>query len=181
MVVEDRAAADRGAVAARLLVEPLLRMPGEFVLPDWKFHCFGGEPQLLHLARMDRSGRRSVSLFTMTGCHLPVRHAELSGLPTLPLGDLPALAAVARGFDCLRVDLYWLEGRILLGELTPYPNAGLGRIDPPEFDAWMGALWAAADRCLTALPASAYGTDRLPRGGPSRFVRPACGEVKQAR
>ncbi len=174
VVVEDRDAVDRGAMAARLraclavdyyemrrewgyrgiprrrLVEPLLRSPGEFVLPDWKFHCFGGEPRVLHVVRMDRALRRSVSLFTMAGRHLPVTYSEPRGPPTLPPGDLPALAAVARrlaqGFDYLRVDLYCLDGQVRFGELTPYLGAGLFRFDPPEFDAWMGALWTAARR-----------------------------------
>lgn len=48
---------------------------------------------------------------------------------------------VGRPFDFVRVDLYNLDGEILLGEVTPYPGGGLVPFDPEEFDVELGAPW----------------------------------------
>ena len=45
------------------------------------------------------------------------------------------------GFDFVRVDLYALGDRIVVGELTHYPAGGNKSFDPPEWDARLGALW----------------------------------------
>lgn len=44
------------------------------------------------------------------------------------------------GFDFLRVDLYLLPDRIVLGELTPTPYAGFGGLSI-EHQAYLGELW----------------------------------------
>ena len=46
-----------------------------------------------------------------------------------------------RGDDFVRVDLYNLPGRIVVGELTHYPSAGTQVFDPPHLDHRLGALW----------------------------------------
>jgi hypothetical protein len=52
------------------------------------------------------------------------------------------------GLDFIRVDLYNLGDRVLVGELTPYPEAGRGRFQPKSLDAWLGAMWhCAASHC----------------------------------
>jgi hypothetical protein len=48
---------------------------------------------------------------------------------------------LASGFDFVRVDLYALGDRIVVGELTHYPTGGNKSFDPPEWDARLGALW----------------------------------------
>jgi hypothetical protein len=53
---------------------------------------------------------------------------------------LSAAAAVAAGFDMMRVDLYRHAGQLWAGELTPYPGAGLGRLEP-DLDALLGSWW----------------------------------------
>jgi hypothetical protein len=53
---------------------------------------------------------------------------------------LDAAAALAAGFDMLRVDLYEAGGELWFGELTPYPGAGLTRIEP-DADVLLGSWW----------------------------------------
>jgi hypothetical protein len=50
---------------------------------------------------------------------------------------------LAAGFDFVRVDLYALGQRMVVGELTHYPTGGNKSFDPPEWDARLGALWPA--------------------------------------
>ena len=59
-----------------------------------------------------------------------------------PLLDLARdIGRLAAGFDFLRVDLYELPDRIVFGEITPIPTAGTKRIEPYEFDQYLGSLW----------------------------------------
>ena len=44
-------------------------------------------------------------------------------------------------FDFIRVDLYYVNGVIAFGELTPYPASGLDRIVPRSFDIELGEKW----------------------------------------
>jgi hypothetical protein len=39
------------------------------------------------------------------------------------------------------VDLYEIAGQVKFGEVTFYPEAGLGVFNPPEFDQIFGAQW----------------------------------------
>jgi hypothetical protein len=48
---------------------------------------------------------------------------------------------LAHPFAFVRVDLYTVGDRILVGELTHYPTGGNKSYDPPEWEARLGALW----------------------------------------
>jgi len=41
----------------------------------------------------------------------------------------------------VRVDLYALGDRIVVGELTHYPEGGNASFDPPEWEVRLGMLW----------------------------------------
>jgi len=43
--------------------------------------------------------------------------------------------------DFLRVDMFHLADRIVVGELTNFPDAANSRWDPPEVDMQLGELW----------------------------------------
>ncbi len=70
--------------------------------------------------------------------------------PTSPIDppiprNLDQMISVAetlgRGLDYIRVDMYNLDGRIVFGEFTHYPTAGLFPFDPPEIDVLYGSKW----------------------------------------
>jgi hypothetical protein len=66
----------------------------------------------------------------------------LSGSDPQPLEDFLALAeklSVEASF--LRVDGYISDRGALVGELTPYPGAGIWLRMPRQWDAWFGAFW----------------------------------------
>ena len=48
---------------------------------------------------------------------------------------------LGQDIDFIRVDLYDLGDRILVGELTPYPNGGNKKFRPGSLDAWLGKAW----------------------------------------
>jgi hypothetical protein len=49
--------------------------------------------------------------------------------------------ALSRGSDFVRVDLYSIDGRVVFGELTNYPDSGGSGFEPREMDKTFGDLW----------------------------------------
>jgi hypothetical protein len=175
-VVRDRAAADRHWVVAQarwwlensfydrsrewvyrrirpqVLAEPLLPAPpGEDAPRDYRCFTFGGRVAMLRVLGA-RAGRVLALNCDRDGRPLPVRLNDLPQDPAPPPSPeaRQALVAVAErlaaGTAFLRVDLYLDRGRVLVGELTPFPNAGALPIRPAAWDLWLGAVWRAARR-----------------------------------
>ncbi len=91
----------------------------------------------------------------MRSTHTPLRHSRYLSLPfqdpTRDRAEIPArpdfldellaaARALSRDMPCVRVDFTDSGGRLLFGEFTLYPNAGLNRWDPPEADLILGDL-----------------------------------------
>lgn len=69
--------------------------------------------------------------------------------PPAALGRmLEVAAALGKGFDFVRVDLYEVRGLVGFGELTVYPGSGLFPAARPSDDAALGVCWTlpALDR-----------------------------------
>lgn len=119
-------------------------------LLDYKFLCFNGEVKVLFLdiGVIDGSS-------TATNYFRNIYDRNFNLLPVLetranfpqpvekPLGYENMLAAaekLSQGFPSLRVDMYNLDGKIYIGELTLYHGAGLGNFFyPPEWDEIFGS------------------------------------------
>jgi hypothetical protein len=129
-----------------LLVEELLTDPAGDIPGDHRFLTFGGTVRAIIVeSDVTRDHRRDV--FDRNWRPVPV---VIGGIPRSheppPRPDaLDELLGVAerlgRGIDFVRVDLYALPDRIVVGELTTSPNAGAAHFDPPAFDAALGACW----------------------------------------
>ncbi|EAJ0707546.1 glycosyltransferase, partial [Campylobacter coli] len=44
-------------------------------------------------------------------------------------------------FDYIRVDMYLVDSKIYIGELTFTPNCGKAKIEPAEWDLKLGQMW----------------------------------------
>ena len=135
-------------VRPRLIVEEFLDAGDGRVPPDWKWLCFAGRAALVQVD-FDRFTGHSRTFYDPDGRPVPLRMYYPQG-PELPVPPVfPGMRAVAErlaaGFDFVRVDLYALGERIVVGELTHYPTGGNKSFDPPEWDARLGALWPAAN------------------------------------
>ncbi|MFC3687175.1 ATP-grasp fold amidoligase family protein [Aquipuribacter hungaricus] len=145
--VEEDLAARTGEWAYRsarplLLVEELVGEPGA-TPPDFKVFVYDGVPRLV-LVHSGRSTDHRGRVYTPSWEPRP----WAAGLPLGPdvprpqrLDDmLAAAAALADGFDMLRVDFYEHDGVLWFGELTPYPGSGLVEMDR-ELDEELGRWW----------------------------------------
>jgi TupA-like ATPgrasp len=125
-----------------LLVEEHVGTPGT-VPADLKVLVLDGEPRLVEV-HTSRGGDHRVRLHVPDWSPLPWTLGYPPGPDVDPPARLPqmlkAATALAAGFDMLRVDFYEADGELWFGELTPYPGAGLSRLEP-ELDALLGGWW----------------------------------------
>ncbi len=142
----------------RLLAEEFLSMAGE-QSTEMSVFCFRGRARGVRLYRPESSHalhRGSQKNLPRTKeCFLD---ETLQPLPLLrgPHDFCPELAATDRHHlenfmrlaeelssdtPFLRVDGYLSDKGVLVGELTPYPGAGILLRLPRQWDAWFGAFW----------------------------------------
>jgi hypothetical protein len=131
-------------IRPRIVCERLLTDEAGRVPDDYKFFCFDGQPRFVQVST-DRFGDFHRDFFDLEWSPAPFRFAG-----DVPRGDihrpenLNAMISVARalsrGFPFVRVDVYSTQGRILFGEMTWYPNGGLKRVVPDEWDLKLGEM-----------------------------------------
>jgi hypothetical protein len=126
-----------------VLCEEHLAKDGE-ALHEYGFYCYDGVPRQIDINEY-REGSHRVSMFDLDLNRLENRY----GSPPLPepvrrtplLGEMLQHAAIlSLGFPFVRVDLVEVNDRIYFGEMTFYPVAGIFRLDPPWFDAYLGSF-----------------------------------------
>ncbi len=128
-----------------IMVEKLLKDSQGRLAPNYKFFVFNGKARMIDLfcdhfriqAFLDRSfniinvRRRDCKYSTAADIDKPCRFEEM----------LLISEKLGKGLDFIRVDLYFVEGRIYFGEFTIYPASGLGPYNPREFDFKLGSFW----------------------------------------
>ena len=130
-------------VRPNLMFEELL-VPKSGDLYDFKFYCFNGEP---HFFKIDggRSRTRVQGHFDLAWNALPCQINNYGPLPTVirPANwdDMVAVASsLCFGLPFVRIDMYNLDGRIVFGEFTLYPQGGNLRFEPYDFSLYAGSL-----------------------------------------
>lgn len=131
-------------VEKKIIAEEYLSDGENADLPDYKIHCFGGEPKLILVCR-DRYSRMTEDFFSEKWEHLPMKrpnHPAASQPIPAPecLEEMLELARVlAKDIPFVRVDFYQVGNRVYFGELTFYPTSGFGQFEPDDWDARLGA------------------------------------------
>lgn len=137
----------------RLLIEEYLD-PGDGTHPrDFKIFCFGGEPHLIQVDS-DRFESHRRDMFDIAWRRLDVayRYPMSDSPPEAPLNldrMLVVARSLARQFPFVRVDLYSVREKVYFGELTFFPENGIGVFSDHALDARLGQL--------LKLPAQAFG------------------------
>lgn len=114
-------------------------------LIDYKFHVFSGQAGFCGIVT-DRIPEVRLCMVDIEGNPLPT----LFGYPnpdTPPLipsnwPDMVRLAnQLSNGCDYIRVDLYSVNGKIFLGEFTPYSSMALDALSNKKYEEIWGSLW----------------------------------------
>jgi hypothetical protein len=137
-------------IEPKVLVEELLETATSPVPTDYKFFVFGGVTRIVQVDT-DRHGDHRQDHFDTDWNRLPVRLAAPPAdvRPARParLAEMIAVAErLAGDTDFVRVDLYEVDGRVVFGEMTSYPLAGLVCFQPRAFESLVGSWWDAPRR-----------------------------------
>lgn len=112
-------------------------------LPDYKFFCFGGTPRIIQLD-FDRISDHKKNLYSIEWDLLPFSfnypsHPECHFDKPSKLDEMVELARkLSKDLPFSRIDFYWVNGKILFGEITFFPASGLGLFNPPKWDTILG-------------------------------------------
>jgi hypothetical protein len=135
-----------------LLVEEFLPgSDGDRAPTDYKIFTFDGRPEMIAacLGRFEdhRVGLRRPDWSAIAGRWGPAKALKDEVPPPANLDVMLNIAArLGREIDMVRVDLYDLGNRVVVGELTPYPGAGYVGFLPRSLDAWLGTFWPEPGR-----------------------------------
>lgn len=139
-----------GHVPRRIIVEELLVDAAGAIPQDYKLFVFHGRCRFIQVDG-GRFGGRTQDFFRPDWAHL----AMGGGLPwaAVPIARperLPEMIEIGqrlgRDTDFVRVDLYALADRVVVGELTNYPAAGDSPFEPESFNAEFGREWVVPKR-----------------------------------
>ena len=113
-------------------------------LKDYKFFCFNGKVKCFKID-FDRFVEHHANYYDPDGKLLPFGELDYPPIPGKKLympKELDSMISLAEklssGLRFLRVDFYYIEGKIYFGELTFSPAAGAGRFIPEEWDYKLG-------------------------------------------
>lgn len=137
----------RGVKRRIIAEEYITPSPNNKDLIDYKWYCFNGEPKYCQVIQ-DRSTKETIDFFDTEW-----RHQEFIGLnpaavpalvpPTRP-NNLDLQIHIARelsqGMPFSRIDLYESGGNTYFGEITLYPNSGLGFFSPERYNELLGQM-----------------------------------------
>ncbi len=111
-------------------------------ITDYKFFCFNGKPEFMYIEREEEEQPQQ-AIFDMTFNRLPFTmdddaSPEVFEKPQF-FDEMKTIAGVlSSGIPFIRVDMYYVEGKILVGELTFYHYGGFIPFNPPEWDKTIG-------------------------------------------
>ena len=135
-------------VKRKIICEPFLKDNStnstESWLVDYKFFCFNGEPKICYISK-DRAQNPTTDFFDMEFNHLPFKMKDPNSdiLPSKPIAfdKMKELAKkLCVGIPHLRVDFYYVNNQIYVGELTFYHCAGFVQITPDEWNYKLGKM-----------------------------------------
>ena len=134
------------SIRPKLFAEEYLETEGDYFI-DYKFYCFDGEPKYLKVLIGNKGHFDASRYFDFNWNTFEVAEAQPNfprdffPRPKLLVEMIEISKLLSAGFDFLRIDLYNIGDRIIFGEFTNYPNAGVERFHPREYDRRFGAYW----------------------------------------
>ncbi len=148
-------------IKRRILVEQLLSDEYGRIPDDFKFNCFNGKVEFIYVAN-DREGENQRFIFNKEWELLPFswgskwkKKTVSEHIPSIPqnLEQMIIIAEkIAQYYLYVRVDLYSLNNRIYVGEITHTHGGGFDRIYPQEWDFELGARLNISKELLDQLP-----------------------------
>lgn len=140
-------------VKPRIIAEEYLQDDKYESLADYKFYCFNGKAKCIYVA-INRFTNLRLDIYDLEWNKMPYDHNHKyhyreDYLDKPKEFDLMKELAekIARYVDnpYVRVDFYEVKGKVYFGEITFYPEGGMGYFDPEEWDYTFGS-WIDLNR-----------------------------------
>ncbi|KRN88441.1 ATP-grasp fold amidoligase family protein [Ligilactobacillus ceti] len=131
-------------IPRKIICEQFMRDDSEEnCLTDYKFYCFNGEPKLMYLSH-DNAENPTTDFFDMSFNRLDIRMKDPNSdkIYSKPeaFEEMKRIAKIlANGTKFLRVDFYYIDGIVYVGEMTFYHNAGYTEFANFEDDKTLGS------------------------------------------
>lgn len=109
---------------------------------DYKFLCFNGNAKYIILD-VNRHTNHKRNIYNTDWNFIDVNTDYPNLRDSVPRPDgleemLKVANMLSEDFPFVRVDLYWVNGKVYFGELTFYPWTGYVQFDPDQFDYMLG-------------------------------------------
>ena len=133
-----------------IFIEEMLTEESGAPAVNWKFFTFDGRAEFVRID-LKRAGQPVIASYDRRLNRLNFRKGPPDA-PTDPVfpRNVDLMFSLAErlgsGLDFVRVDMYNVNGRIVFGEFTLYPGAGLDPFYPTEFDTLFGSKWLVPSR-----------------------------------
>lgn len=133
-------------IQPRIIAEELLHQKDSDELRDYRFFCFHGEPKFIAVdfSITDKSKTRR-NIYNLDWNLLDVeisypRELQVNLQKPEKLDEMIELSRkLAEGFPHARVDFYYIDDKIIFGEITFFHQNGMAEIKPSKFDEAMGS------------------------------------------
>lgn len=132
-------------VKPRIICEKFIEQENGSELRDYRFFCFNGEPKFItvdfSITNKEKTRRNLYDLDWNLMDEEITYPKELTIKVNKPekFDEMIILSKkISADFPHARVDFYYIEGKIIFGELTFFHQSGMGKIRPEEFDREMG-------------------------------------------
>lgn len=131
-------------IRPRIFAEPFLTDSSGARAIDYQFFCFHGQPKYIQV-EIDRyhDHRRNFYDLDWNLQNIRILYEQCPDEIERPkkLNEMIKIAtSLSQGFRFVRVDLYFLEGRIYFGELTLHPGGGFAPFFPRSADRKLGDM-----------------------------------------
>ncbi|MEG2908635.1 MAG: ATP-grasp fold amidoligase family protein [Erysipelotrichaceae bacterium] len=132
-------------VKRRIIIEEYLEDESHEELKDYKIFCFNGKARYIQLDFSRFSNhRRNVydTNWNLLQIELQYKSDTIQNFEKPERLDemLKYAELLAEGFPFVRCDFYHLEGKVIFGEMTFFPESGFGKFNPEEWDTKFGEL-----------------------------------------
>ncbi|MFC9597776.1 ATP-grasp fold amidoligase family protein [Peribacillus butanolivorans] len=131
-------------IVPRIIVEEYLEDKNNSFdgINDYKFICFNGRAKYI-VFDVDRHIEHKRNIYDTDWNFIDINtdYPNFGDCVSRPEGldeMLRVANILAADFPFVRVDLYWVNGKVYFGELTFYPWTGYVQFDPDEFDIILG-------------------------------------------
>lgn len=142
-------------IPPRIICEELINTKDGLAPKDYKFFCFYGEPKFILLCsgRVDGHDKLDLDFYDMEWKHIPVKQGFPNSPTVFPKPDeldkaIEICRRVSKDFPHVRVDMYFENNKIMIGELTFYHFDGFGKFSPQSYDEFFGTYFVLpAKKC----------------------------------